>query len=129
VTRTRPERRDCALWRRSIAALGVRGLKQPLRDFPSGVLRDAACDQVGSMTASDIPLKNIENLSERARPPLLAERGLVTAELVERFRLGYANSTLTYRLPKKHAVAGCVVREQLQRLGVMRATGSTNRHI
>ncbi|WP_416392691.1 integrase core domain-containing protein, partial [Burkholderia sp. LFS061] len=35
-----------------------------------GILRDAACDQVGSMIASDIPLKNIENLSERARPPL-----------------------------------------------------------
>lgn len=53
----------------------------------------------------------------------LAGRGLMHAELVERFRLGYANSTLTYRLPKKHTVAGRAVREQLQRLGVMRATG------
>ncbi|WP_208457720.1 ricin-type beta-trefoil lectin domain protein, partial [Burkholderia pyrrocinia] len=35
----------------------------------------AACDQVGSMIASDIPLKNIENLSERARPPLWVAAG------------------------------------------------------
>lgn len=53
----------------------------------------------------------------------LAERGLNHPELIERFRLGYANSTLTYRLPKKHTVAGKMVREQLQRLGVLRATG------
>ncbi|WP_198387628.1 hypothetical protein [Burkholderia ubonensis] len=28
--------------------------------------RDAACDQIGSMSASAVPLKNIENLSEQS---------------------------------------------------------------
>ncbi|MFG7308977.1 hypothetical protein ACGYTW_29675, partial [Burkholderia pseudomallei] len=41
---------------------------------PRRVPRDSAMNQKnGSMTASDIPLKNIENLSERTRPPLFAE--------------------------------------------------------
>lgn len=37
---------------------------------PGGTLRDAACDQIGSMITSDAPLKNLRKLSERARPPL-----------------------------------------------------------
>jgi DNA primase len=53
----------------------------------------------------------------------LAERGLNHPELIERFKLGYANSTLTYRLPRKHTVVGRAVRDQLQRVGVMRSTG------
>ena len=53
----------------------------------------------------------------------LAGRGLNHPELIERFRLGYGNSSLTYRLPRKHTIAGKAVREQLQRLGVLRATG------
>lgn len=53
----------------------------------------------------------------------LTGRGLNHPELIERFRLGYGNSTLTYRLPKKHTVAGQAVREQLRRLGVLRETG------
>ncbi|WP_208450705.1 hypothetical protein, partial [Burkholderia cenocepacia] len=32
--------------------------------------RDAACDQIGSMIASDFPLKNLGTLSEQAAPPL-----------------------------------------------------------
>lgn len=53
----------------------------------------------------------------------LTERGLMHPELIDRFKLGYANSTLTYRLPKKYTVAGKAVREQLQRVGVLRSTG------
>jgi len=53
----------------------------------------------------------------------LAGRGLTHPELVERFRLGYANSSLLYRLPSKHSNAGRAVREQLRRLGAMRASG------
>src|SRR5581483_4084877 len=34
----------------------------------------------------------------------LTERGLMHPELIDRFKLGYANSTLTYRLPKKYTV-------------------------
>jgi DNA primase catalytic core len=59
-------------------------------------------------------------------PPALAyltERGLNDPELIERFKLGYANSSLLYRLPSKHSVAGKAVREQLRRLGVTRVSG------
>ncbi|MBB4868248.1 DNA primase catalytic core [Pseudomonas nitritireducens] len=53
----------------------------------------------------------------------LESRGLVHPELIEHFRLGYANKTLTYRLPAGHTQAGRAMREQLQRLGVLRSTG------
>lgn len=53
----------------------------------------------------------------------LESRGLVHPELIEQFRLGYANKTLTYRLPAGHTQAGRAMREQLQRLGVLRSTG------
>ncbi len=53
----------------------------------------------------------------------LERRGLVHAELIERFRLGYANRTLGYRLPAKNRQAGAEIRGRLQRLGVLRASG------
>ena len=53
----------------------------------------------------------------------LERRGLVHRELVERFRLGYANRTLGYRLPAKNRQAGAEIRGRLQRLGVLRSSG------
>jgi DNA primase len=53
----------------------------------------------------------------------LERRGLVHRELVERFRLGYANRTLGYRLPAKNRQAGADIRGRLQRLGVLRSSG------
>ncbi len=53
----------------------------------------------------------------------LQGRGLSNGELVDTFKLGYAQRTLTYRLPPSHTVAGKDVRGQLQRLGVLRASG------
>jgi len=53
----------------------------------------------------------------------LASRGLNHPELIEHFQLGYANKTLTYRLPAGHTQAGRQVRQQLQTLGVLRSTG------
>jgi DNA primase len=53
----------------------------------------------------------------------LKERGLAHRELVERFRLGYANRTLGYRLPAKNRKAGGELRGALQRLGVLRGSG------
>ena len=45
----------------------------------------------------------------------LEARGLVHGELVERFKLGYANRTLGLRLPEKNRKAGAEVRERLER--------------
>lgn len=53
----------------------------------------------------------------------LEKRGLDDPELVERFRLGYANRTLGLRLPEKNRKAGKAIREQLQRIGLYRETG------
>ncbi|MGH2363060.1 MAG: toprim domain-containing protein, partial [Chloroflexota bacterium] len=53
----------------------------------------------------------------------LGRRGLVHAELVEWFRLGYANRTLGYRLPAKNRQAGAEIRGRLQHLGVIRSSG------
>ena len=53
----------------------------------------------------------------------LGSRGIENAELVETFKLGFANRTLGYRLPPKQVKAGATVRAQLQRLGVLRESG------
>ena len=53
----------------------------------------------------------------------LRRRGLGSHELVERFRLGFANRTLGLRLPESSRQAGGEIRSRLQRLGVVRASG------
>lgn len=53
----------------------------------------------------------------------LEHRGLKDAGLIERFRLGFANRTLGYRLPDRNRQAGAEVRAQLQSLGVLRESG------
>jgi DNA primase len=53
----------------------------------------------------------------------LERRGLAHPELVERFRLGFANRTLGVRLPVKNRKTGAVLRERLQAIGVLRGTG------
>ncbi len=53
----------------------------------------------------------------------LERRGLQHSELLDRFRLGYANRTLGYRLPAKNRQAGADIRGRLQRLGVIRSSG------
>jgi DNA primase catalytic core len=50
----------------------------------------------------------------------LIRRGLQSAEMVEQFRLGFANRTLGYRLPKSNRVAGVEQRGRLKELGVLR---------
>jgi DNA primase catalytic core len=50
----------------------------------------------------------------------LVKRGLQSAEMVEQFRLGYANRTLGYHLPKSNRVAGAAQRGRLKELGVLR---------
>ena len=53
----------------------------------------------------------------------LAQRGLTHPDLIDHFRLGVADRTLAYRLPEKQIKAGAAVRGQLQRLGILRASG------
>ena len=53
----------------------------------------------------------------------LQKRGLGSMELIERFRLGYANRTLAYRLAPKQYKAGAELRSALQRVGILRESG------
>lgn len=53
----------------------------------------------------------------------LQKRGIGLAEAIDRFKLGYANRTLGYRLPFKNRKEGAAIRGQLQRIGILRASG------
>jgi DNA primase catalytic core len=53
----------------------------------------------------------------------LQARGLSHPELVDRFKLGYANRTLGLRLPEKTRKAGAEIRARLERIGIYRDTG------
>ncbi len=50
----------------------------------------------------------------------LVKRGLQSAEMVEHFRLGYANRTLSYHLPASNRVDGEAQRARLKELGILR---------
>ncbi|GMQ88653.1 MAG: hypothetical protein BMS9Abin09_0083 [Gammaproteobacteria bacterium] len=53
----------------------------------------------------------------------LKKRGLHDNELIDHFKLGYANRTLAYRLPEKNRKAGADIRSRLQKLGILRDSG------
>lgn len=53
----------------------------------------------------------------------LEQRGLNHPEMIEHFKLGYANRSLGYRLPAKQNKEGAKVRTQLQTLGLYRKSG------
>jgi DNA primase len=53
----------------------------------------------------------------------LDKRGLNDPELIVRFKLGFANRTLAYRLPEKSRKAGAELRGQLQQIGLLRKSG------
>jgi hypothetical protein len=43
--------------------------------------------------------------------------------MIERFKLGFANRTLGYRLPAKNRADGAAIRGRLQELGILRESG------
>jgi len=53
----------------------------------------------------------------------LERRGLQSSEMIEHFRLGFANRTIGYHLPASNRVAGAELRGRLQKLGLYRETG------
>jgi DNA primase catalytic core len=53
----------------------------------------------------------------------LIKRGLGSAEMIEQFQLGFANRTLTYRVPDKNRKQGQEQRGQLENLGILRKSG------
>ena len=53
----------------------------------------------------------------------LETRGLNAVDLIDHFRLGYANRTLGYRLQGSRWKAGATLRGRLQQRGILRASG------
>jgi DNA primase catalytic core len=53
----------------------------------------------------------------------LESRGLKSAEMVDRFKLGYSNRTLGLRIPLPNRKTGFEIRSRLQRLGILRESG------
>jgi DNA primase catalytic core len=53
----------------------------------------------------------------------LQGRGLDHPEMIEHFKLGFADRTLGYRLPQKNRKEGASIRGRLQELGVFRRSG------
>ncbi|MCP4994589.1 MAG: DNA primase, partial [Gammaproteobacteria bacterium] len=53
----------------------------------------------------------------------LEKRGLANGEAIDRFKLGFANRSLGYRLPAKNRKEGAAIRGQLQRIGLLRSSG------
>ncbi len=53
----------------------------------------------------------------------LHKRGLDHPEVIDHFRLGFANRTLGYRLPSMQTKAGSAIRGALQRIGLLRESG------
>ncbi|MBF0548609.1 MAG: toprim domain-containing protein [Candidatus Riflebacteria bacterium] len=53
----------------------------------------------------------------------LEKRELKNDEMMDHFKVGYANRTLGFRLPDKNRQTGAAVREKLAKLGILRDTG------
>ena len=53
----------------------------------------------------------------------LEKRALKSSELIDTFKLGFANRTLGYRMPDRNRNAGKKLRERLIRLGIYRESG------
>jgi DNA primase len=53
----------------------------------------------------------------------MESRGLRSAEMVERFKLGYSNRTLGYRMPQRNRKNGKEIRGRLAELGIIKESG------
>ena len=64
-----------------------------------------------------------ETLKRNAEGLVYLEKRGISSEAMEYFKLGFANRSLGYRLPKKNRKEGAAIRGQLQRLGILRSSG------
>ena len=69
-------------------------------------------------TVVDYYYRTLKDSPEAQR--YLAKRGLQSGEIVERFKLGYANRTLSLHLPASNRASGEAQRTRLKALGVLR---------
>ncbi|MCF3945763.1 CHC2 zinc finger domain-containing protein [Acidiphilium iwatense] len=94
--------------------------RTPMRALPPPVSFDAD-DQALLNQVVDYYHETLKQSPEALA--YLQARGLVHGELVQKFRLGYANRTLGLRLPEKTRKAGADLRARLERIGIYRESG------
>ena len=88
---------------------------------PSSLLTPDADDQTLLREVLDFYHSTLKGSPEALA--YLESRGIRSAEVVDRFGLGYANRTLGLGLPEKNRKLGAELRGRLTRLGVFRETG------
>ena len=104
-----------------VAAEPIRPVKQStVRKLPAPVAPNSD-DRVLLIQVVDYYHDALKQSPEALK--YLQSRGLQSSEMFERFRLGFANRTLGYRLPAKNRAEGAVMRGRLQRLGIYRESG------
>jgi len=104
-----------------IAASPIQPVKHgTVRKLPPPVAREAD-DRALLMQVVDYYHETLKESPEAQQ--YLVRRGLQSSEIIDRFKLGFANRTLGYRLPAKNRAAGADIRGRLQRLGVYRESG------
>jgi DNA primase len=91
-----------------------------VRKLPPPVAREAD-DRVLLMQVVDYYSETLKQSPEAMK--YLSLRGLQSPEIIDRFKLGFANRTLGYRLPAKNRAAGAEMRGRLQQLGILRQSG------
>jgi DNA primase catalytic core len=91
-----------------------------VRKLPPPVAKDAD-DRVLLLQVVDYYNETLKQSPEAMK--YLESRGLKSSEMIDRFRLGFANRTLGYRLPAKNRAAGAEMRGRLQELGILRESG------
>jgi DNA primase len=104
-----------------LAAAPVQPVKQStVRKLPPPVARDAD-DRALLLQVTGYYNEALKQSPEAMK--YLESRGLKSSEIIDRFRLGFANRTLGYRLPAKNRAAGAEMRGRLQELGIYRKSG------
>jgi DNA primase catalytic core len=94
--------------------------KSTVPKLPPPVAREAD-DRVLLLQVVDYYNETLKQSPEAMK--YLQSRGLTSPEMIDRFKLGFANRTLGYRLPAKNRAAGAEMRGRLQQLGVIRESG------
>ena len=128
-------------WVMRVEGISFRHAVELLREQPSSLAASPSSEPpkygtVRKLAADDFSGADEQKLLERvvafyhqrlkevpAALDYLKARGLVHVELINAFRLGVADRTLSYRLPQKNRAAGAELRGQLQKLGVLRESG------
>ncbi len=114
----------CEILQKDIAVVtesGTKTLKQNTKTKLDCPLSQGADDQTVLREVIEFYHQTLKESPEALA--YLEERGLNNPELIEHFKLGFANRSLGYRLPETVYKAGKLIRGQLKAIGIVRDTG------